>query len=135
MGTATLTRHRSARVCQAHQHVPSQSASRTTAPKLAKACGVDPAEFMKLCLSEYQPAVLEALSESFSAVVDEDEMKLLRSIRTAKNSTEEKEQMEARQQARTEYEIKRANIIRINYDTDTAALKKLEDFTKKNLLT
>ncbi len=53
------------------------------AAKLAKICDADPTSFVRLCIEEYAPGIWDALQEIFTAALDSDEEKVVKSVRKA----------------------------------------------------
>jgi len=101
---------------------------------LAKACGEDPEKLMRIVLEEYAPDILEAMSVSFKAAVDESESQMLASIRHAKEVKEKKKREAAKRKATTPQEQRQAGLVRCEYDLSPEALKGLYDYVYKNLL-
>ena len=54
-----------------------------TAPKLAKALGVDPIYFLRLCMREYTPEILEAIESTIGDLPSSNESKILDVLRDA----------------------------------------------------
>jgi hypothetical protein len=53
----------------------------STAPKLARAIGVDPIYFLRLCMREYTPEILEAVEATIGAFPTQNESKMLSILR------------------------------------------------------
>lgn len=51
------------------------------APKLAKAIGVDPVYFLRMCMREYMPDVLESIEDTIGAFPTQNETKVLKLLR------------------------------------------------------
>ena len=62
---------------QGHTRVPLD-----VAPALAQAVGLDPVGFLRACLGEYDPRLLEVLDEAFGDALSENERLLIRQWRS-----------------------------------------------------
>lgn len=101
---------------------------------LSRACGVDPAKLMLLCLEEYQPGILEALGEALRATVTEDEAALLRSIRHAKQTgCRDTRKLSGKRSTKRNIKCSAPNLRR-RYITSPEALKLLYEFSLKHLI-
>jgi len=52
-----------------------------SAPKLARAIGVDPAYFLRMCLNEYMPELLETIEKELGGFCTKNETEILKIIR------------------------------------------------------
>tara|TARA_R110000744_G_scaffold221344_6_gene340293 strand:+ start:1262 stop:1762 length:501 start_codon:yes stop_codon:yes gene_type:complete len=60
------------------------------AAAFARSMDTDVGQFMLLCLREYQPHILDALSEINGEIIDEDEIRLIRLYRKARAEKSER---------------------------------------------
>jgi L-aminopeptidase/D-esterase-like protein len=89
---------------------------------------------MVLCLEEYQPQVLDALSEAFRATITASEAAIMRSIRHAKQVKENDKRDAAGMNAMTRAEKASAGLVRAGYRTSPEQLRKVYEFALKNLV-
>lgn len=54
-----------------------------TSPKLAKAMGVDEVRFLRICLNEYMPDVLECIETHMTGLLSVNEQEIIKVIREA----------------------------------------------------
>lgn len=53
------------------------------AADIAVAIGLDPAMFLRTCLTEYQPEIMQTVEEHLGAVLSKGEKKIIRTVRSA----------------------------------------------------
>lgn len=58
-------------------------------PALAKACGVDPAVFVRITMTEYMPEVWEVISANLGEVLSQEERDMLAKYRAERETADE----------------------------------------------